>query len=70
MANNLGNELQDDDDNALTEAGGNAVDNALFARQSGSYIYTPAPERIRVDSYVVSDQFFFFNNNGTVTATI
>ena len=66
MANNLGYELVDDDDNALAEGS----DNATFATQSGSYIYTPAPERIRVDSYVVSDQFFFFNSNGTVTATI
>ena len=70
MANNLGNELHDDSDTALDESGGNAVNNALFAQQSGSYIYTPGPERIRVDSYVVSDQFFFFNSNGTVTATI
>ena len=41
-----------------------------YSDQSGSFLYSPAPERIRVDSYVVSDQFFFFNDNGTVTATI
>ena len=46
------------------------VDGALFSSVTGSFLVNPAPVRIRVDSYVVSDQFFFFNSNGSVTATI
>jgi hypothetical protein len=53
--------------------GSSTYDNSnltVFRENTGSFIYNPAPVRIRMDSYVVSDQFFFFNSNGTVTATI